>query len=51
VVEDPTLMRPAEVDVLVGDASKARRTLGWQPEVGFRDLVRMMVQADLDLLS
>jgi GDPmannose 4,6-dehydratase len=40
-------LRPAEVDHLVGDASKARRVLGWQPTVGFADLIRIMVQADL----
>jgi GDPmannose 4,6-dehydratase len=51
VVEDPALVRPAEVDVLVGDASKARRVLGWQPEVGFEELVRRMVQADLERLG
>ncbi|MDE2483973.1 MAG: GDP-mannose 4,6-dehydratase [candidate division NC10 bacterium] len=47
VVEDPALKRPAEVDVLQGDASKAKRVLDWQPEVGFRELVEMMVDADL----
>jgi GDPmannose 4,6-dehydratase len=47
VVQDPALVRPAEVDLLVGDASKARRELGWRPEVDFRGLVRMMVDADL----
>lgn len=45
---DPTHFRPAEVDRLVGDASKARRELGWQPNVGFRQLVEMMVTADLN---
>jgi GDPmannose 4,6-dehydratase len=50
VVVDPQFIRPAEVDQLVGDASKARRALGWQPVVSFRDLVRMMVDADLTLL-
>jgi len=48
---DPSLVRPAEVDVLVGDASKARRMLGWEPRVGFEDLVAMMVDADLTRLS
>jgi GDPmannose 4,6-dehydratase len=48
VVVDPVLIRPAEVDVLLGDASKARRQLGWEPKVRFPELVRMMVQADLD---
>jgi GDPmannose 4,6-dehydratase len=47
VREDPTLLRPAEVEHLIGDASKARRVLGWEPKVSFRELVDMMVQADL----
>jgi GDPmannose 4,6-dehydratase len=47
---DPDLLRPAEVEHLVGDASKARQVLGWVPEVGFEDLVRMMVEADYALL-
>lgn len=47
VVIDQHLMRPAEVDHLLGDASKARRKLGWKPEVGFEKLVHMMVEADL----
>jgi GDPmannose 4,6-dehydratase len=51
VVQDPALMRPAEVDLLVGDPSKARRELGWAPEVDFRGLVRMMVEADLKRLG
>ena len=46
---DPRLMRPAEVDVLQGDAAKARRVLGWRPKVGFKELVAMMVDADLEL--
>ncbi len=50
VVVDPTLLRPAEVDHLVGDASKAGRVLGWEPTVTFRELVRMMVDADLQAL-
>lgn len=48
VTQDPRLIRPAEVDHLVGDASKARRVLGWKPTVGFADLIRIMVQADLE---
>lgn len=44
---DPNLFRPAEVDILCGDASKARRVLGWQPKVGFHELARMMADADL----
>ena len=44
---DPRYDRPTEVDLLLGDASKARRVLGWEPKVKFRDLVRMMVESDL----
>ena len=51
VAEDAALIRPAEVDLLVGDASKVRRVLGWRPEVGFAELVRRMVEADLRLLQ
>ena len=51
VVVDPALVRPAEVDHLIGDASKARRVLGWTPKVGFRELVEMMVDADLERLG
>ena len=51
VVFDPNLERPAEVDHLVGDASRARSELGWEPRVGFEDLVRLMVDADLERLS
>ena len=47
VVVDPGLYRPAEVDQLRGDASRARRELGWEPTVGFQDLVEMMVDADV----
>ncbi len=47
VVVDPRYFRPAEVDLLLGDPSKARKALGWQPKVGFRELVRMMVDGDL----
>ena len=48
---DPALMRPAEVDHLLGDPSKARAELGWMPSVGFKQLIEMMVDADLELLS
>src|SRR2546425_1407998 len=48
---DPALLRPAEVDHLLGDASKARAELGWMPTVAFNQLVEMMVDADLQLLS
>jgi GDPmannose 4,6-dehydratase len=51
VVLDPVLLRPAEVEHLVGDASKARAVLGWEPEVSFEELMRMMVDADLELLK
>jgi GDPmannose 4,6-dehydratase len=51
VVIDPRFVRPAEVDRLIGDASKARRVLGWEAEVSFERLVTMMVEADLDRLS
>jgi GDPmannose 4,6-dehydratase len=47
VVQDPRFYRPAEVDMLVSDPSKAREKLGWEPKVGFEELVRMMVEADL----
>ena len=48
---DPHLFRPAEVDHLIGDASKARRELGWEPRVTFNGLIEMMVDADLERLS
>ena len=48
---DPALIRPAEVDHLIGDAGKARRVLGWQPTVDFKGLVEMMVDADLERLG
>jgi GDPmannose 4,6-dehydratase len=51
VTEDPSLHRPAEVDHLRGDASKARRELGWEPTVTFPKLVEMMVDADLERLK
>jgi GDPmannose 4,6-dehydratase len=48
VVQDPKFFRPAEVDLLVADAAKAQSQLGWKPKVGFEELVRMMVDADLE---
>lgn len=51
VVQDPQFIRPAEVDHLLGDSSKARRVLGWKPIVDFEKLVDMMVDADLKKLS
>jgi GDPmannose 4,6-dehydratase len=51
VREDPALLRPAEVDHLIGDAGKARRELGWTPRVSFQGLVEMMVREDLERLG
>jgi GDPmannose 4,6-dehydratase len=51
VVTDPKFMRPAEVDLLLADPSKARQELGWTPKVGFAELIAMMVDADLERLS
>jgi GDPmannose 4,6-dehydratase len=51
VVIDESLKRPAEVDHLVGDASKAKRDLGWEPTTSFEQLIRLMVDADYKLLS
>jgi GDPmannose 4,6-dehydratase len=48
---DPAFLRPAEVDHLIGDSSKARRVLGWEPQVSFEQLIAMMVDADLARLS
>jgi GDPmannose 4,6-dehydratase len=51
VVVDPEFLRPAEVDHLVGDAAKAREKLGWEPRVSFRELVELMVDADVERLT
>ena len=51
VVVDEAFFRPAEVDLLIGDPAKARKVLNWEPDVSFEQLVRMMVDADLDFLS
>jgi GDPmannose 4,6-dehydratase len=48
---DPAFLRPAEVDHLVGDSSKARRVLGWKPEIDFERLIAIMVDADLARLA
>ena len=48
---DDSLKRPAEVDLLVGDASKAERDLGWRPKTNFEQLIRLMVDSDLKLLQ
>ncbi len=49
VEKDPRYYRPAEVDLLLGDATKARERLGWEPEVNFKQLVRLMVEHDMEL--
>jgi GDPmannose 4,6-dehydratase len=51
VKQDPRFLRPAEVDQLIGDSSKAKTVLGWEPTVAFEGLVTMMVDADLELLG
>lgn len=51
VIQDERFMRPAEVDLLVGDPSKAGRELGWEPAVSFAELVKMMVDADMTLIQ
>ena len=51
VVVDPKFYRPAEVDLLIGDHSKATRVLGWEPKTSFEDLVTMMVDADMERLG
>ena len=51
VVVDEQFFRPAEVDLLVGDYGKAKRVLAWEPSTSFKDLVAMMVEADLALLE
>jgi len=48
---DPRYFRPAEVDILLGDAGKARKQLGWEPKTGFQELVHLMVDADMRLLQ
>jgi GDPmannose 4,6-dehydratase len=51
VTIDPAFVRPAEVDHLIGDASKAERDLGWKPRTSFEQLIRLMTRADLELLA
>jgi GDPmannose 4,6-dehydratase len=51
VVQDERFYRPAEVDLLISDPSKARAQLGWKPSVSFKELVTMMVDADLERLK
>jgi GDPmannose 4,6-dehydratase len=47
VVQNDALLRPAEVDLLIGDSAKAKSALGWEPKIGFEEMIRMMVDADL----
>ena len=51
VATDPRFVRPAEVDILLGDPSKARKLLGWEPKVGFEEMIRMMVDEDMKRLQ
>ena len=51
VVQDARYMRPAEVDLLIGDPTKAEKQLGWKPKTKFKDLVKVMVDADIELLK
>lgn len=51
IVTDPSLVRPAEVDLLVGDSSLAKEKMGWEPKVSFEELIKMMVDNDLKLLK
>jgi GDPmannose 4,6-dehydratase len=51
VIQDPKFMRPAEVDLLLGDSTKAQKVLGWKPKVSFEELVKMMVKSDLEKYS
>ena len=51
VMIDPAFYRPAEVDVLLGDSSKARQVLGWKPQIDLREMIREMVDADLERLQ
>lgn len=51
VKTDPSFLRPAEVDLLVGDSTKAKKVLGWKPKVSFNKLIDLMVKADYDLLK
>jgi GDPmannose 4,6-dehydratase len=51
IVTDPKLVRPAEVDLLIADPRRAREELGWEPKISFRELVKMMVDADVALTA
>jgi GDPmannose 4,6-dehydratase len=51
VTVDPRFLRPAEVEQVIGDAAKARENLGWRPRTSFEEMIRRMVDADLELLA
>jgi GDPmannose 4,6-dehydratase len=51
VTQDERFMRPAEVDLLVGDPTRAREKLGWKPDVDFPSLVQLMVEADVEVVA
>ena len=51
VTIDPAFLRPAEVDQLIGDPTKAKELLGWEPQTTFEELIRLMTRADLELLK
>jgi GDPmannose 4,6-dehydratase len=51
VVIDPAFIRPAEVDLLIGDPSKAKKALGWEPQVSFEQMIKMMVDSDVKRLA
>jgi GDPmannose 4,6-dehydratase len=51
VKHDPRYERPAEVDLLIGDSAKAKKILGWEPKVRFKELVSIMVYADMELFA
>jgi GDPmannose 4,6-dehydratase len=51
VVSDPRYLRPADVDLLIGDASRAKQVLGWEPKVGFEEMIQRMVEADIALVG
>jgi GDPmannose 4,6-dehydratase len=48
---DPRYFRPSEVDLLLSDPTKAKKTLGWEPKIGFEELVKRMVESDLELAA
>ena len=48
---NPQFFRPAEVDLLIGDASKAKKILGWEPQISYEELAKRMVESDIKLLA